>query len=116
MNHEWLGWRGGEVTITVDLDSAQDLRFLGLGALNEPSSWIHPPEAIEISTSLDGLTFEKQGDAPVKKGEGRREVAVVKPCKARYVRYIVHAWKAIPVGQPGAGEPAWLFLDEVIIN
>ncbi|MBK6752760.1 MAG: family 20 glycosylhydrolase [Flavobacteriales bacterium] len=116
VNHEWLGWRGGEVTITVDLDSAQDLRFLGLGALNEPSSWIHPPEAIEISTSLDGLTFEKQGDAPMKKGEGRREVAVVKPCKARYVRYIVHAWKAIPVGQPGAGEPAWLFLDEVIIN
>ncbi|MBK8339935.1 MAG: family 20 glycosylhydrolase [Flavobacteriales bacterium] len=116
VNHEWLGWRGEEVTITVDLDSVQDLRYLGIGALNEPSSWIHAPEAIAVSTSLDGITFEQQGNAPMKKNDGRREVAVVKPCKARYVRYVVRALGSIPTGQPGAGQPAWLFLDEVIIN
>ncbi|MBP6697865.1 MAG: family 20 glycosylhydrolase, partial [Flavobacteriales bacterium] len=116
VSYEWLGWREGEVSITVDLDSAQDLRYLGIGALNEPSSWIHPPEAIDISTSLDGITFEKQGNAPIKASDGRREFAVVKPCKARYVRYVINALKTIPTGQPGAGEPAWLFLDEVIIN
>ncbi|MFT3885169.1 MAG: hypothetical protein QM724_07000 [Flavobacteriales bacterium] len=62
VNTEWLGWRKG-VTITVGLDSVQDIHSMGIGARNETYSWIHLPKRVTFSLSTDGRTFRTIGTA-----------------------------------------------------
>lgn len=132
---EWLGWKEG-VTITVDLGSVQDISYIGIGALNETHSWIHAPKAVEFSVSADGKNFTSAGMAfptmreipvipadPIKrrstamaKVQGRNVFTVEKPAQARYVRLDVLHIGGIPAGDPGAGNPAWLFLDEIEVR
>ncbi|MFN6177880.1 MAG: family 20 glycosylhydrolase [Flavobacteriales bacterium] len=115
VNTEWLGWTEG-VTITVDLGSEQDVREVSIGALNETHSWIHLPERVEFSISADGKTYLPVGSAEVKAGAGRNAFSLGKVGKARYVRIHVKHLGKIPDGFPGAGNPAWLFLDEIEVR
>ncbi|MEZ4738559.1 MAG: hypothetical protein R2818_04180 [Flavobacteriales bacterium] len=48
--------------------------------------------------------------------QGRNVYAVEKPTQARYVRLEVLHSGPIPAGDPGAGDPAWLFLDEIEVR
>lgn len=135
VNTEWLGWREG-VTITVDLGSVQDISRIGIGALHETYSWIHAPKAIEFQVSTDGKNFTSVGMAiptmreipvipadPIKRKstvmaqvQGRNVFAVEKKTQARYVRLQVIHSGPIPAGDPGAGNPAWMFLDEIEVR
>ncbi|MBK8500230.1 MAG: family 20 glycosylhydrolase [Flavobacteriales bacterium] len=115
VNTEWLGWKQG-VTITVDLGSEQEFSFVGIGALNETYSWIHLPERVDFSLSTDGKTFTPLGTRKAKPVVGRNSFGVEQAGKARYVRItVVHPGK-IPDGFPGAGNPSWLFLDEIDVH
>ena len=115
VNTEWLGWRGS-VTITVDLGSEQDVRTAGIGALNETYSWIHLPEQVEFSTSNDGKTFVSQGSTKVKPGVGRKAYKFDLVTRTRFIRFTVKHPGKIPEGYPGAGNPAWMFLDEIEVR
>lgn len=115
VNTEWLGWRKS-VTITVDLGSVQEINYLGIGALNETHSWIHLPEKVDFLTSPDGKTFIPYGTRIQKSKGGRVAFGVEKVGEARYVRFAVKHSGNIPEGFPGAGDPAWLFLDEVEVR
>ena len=135
VNTEWLGWREG-VTITVDLGSLQEISRMSIGALHETYSWIHAPKAIEFLVSTDGKNYTSAGMAfpqmreipvipadPIKRRStsmarvhGRNAFALDKPTKARYVRLVVQHIGDIPPSDPGAGNPAWMFLDEVEVR
>jgi hexosaminidase len=115
VNTEWLGWTES-VTITVDLGSVQDVRTVSIGALNETHSWIHLPELVEYSTSDDGKTFMLHGSAKGKASPGRNAYTFNLGAKSRYIRFTVKHPGKIPDGFPGAGNPAWLFLDEIEVR
>ncbi len=116
VNYEWLGWRT-DVTITVDLGSAQDLNHISIGALEENTSWIHLPEKVTMSTSTDGVKYEVLGTVlPAPDASGNTQFAIDQAVGARYVRFVVKNVARIPDGLAGAGSPAWLFLDEIDIR
>ncbi len=116
VNYEWLGWRT-DLTITVDLGSAQDLNHIGIGALEENTSWIHLPEKVTISISTDGVKYEVLGAVlPAPDASGNTQFAIDQAVGARYVRFVVKNVARIPDGLAGAGSPAWLFLDEIDIH
>ncbi len=117
VNTEWLGWKGGSTVVTVDLGAEQDITRLSIGALSEPTSWIHLPRAAAFSVSSDGVRFTPVGAATVTKGrEGRHELGTTKACRGRWVRVRVDAVQRIPDGLAGAGSPAWMFLDELEVR
>ena len=133
VNTEWLGWRTS-VTITVDLGSEQDITSLAIGSRNETYSWIHMPKRVSFSVSSDGKTYKPVGNSTPStatetwRDEGGREqlrsksplgrqlFSTAATGKARYVRITVEHPGAIPEGYPGAGSPAWMFLDEVEVR
>ena len=116
VNYEWLGWRT-DVTITVDLGNAQEIKHIGIGALEENSSWIHLPEKVTISISSDGVKYEVLGTVvPAPGASGNTQFAIEQAVGARYVRFAVKNVARIPDGLAGAGSPAWLFLDEIDIR
>ena len=116
VNYEWLGWRN-DVTITLDLGEERPLTYIGIGALEEKSSWIHLPEKVTISTSTTGEAYDVFGTVlPAPDAKGNSQFVIERPIGARYVRFEVKNVAHIPDGLAGAGGPAWLFLDEVDIR
>ena len=43
-------------------------------------------------------------------------VNAASPSAVRFIRVSARAGGVLPVGHPGAGQPAWLFADEVIVR
>lgn len=119
VNTEWLGWVAAKdpVTITVDLGSEMEISHIGIGALEERVAWIHPPEVVNFSTSTDGVVFTDLGrGVPDPGATGRMDLEVDGSVKARSVRFEVRGVAKIPDGMAGAGQPAWIFLDEVVVR
>jgi hexosaminidase len=90
---------------------------------------IYLPVGVEVALSRDGKDFtvaaEAKGDASAEGGaSGAKEVdpfvrpirREVKPQRARFVRVLARNVGSIPAGHPAAGEKAWLFVDEVLVN
>ena len=72
-----------------------------------------------MQVSADGKNFttvaEKQ--VPVPASEGASPFTVSWPeTEARYVRVIAEPLGIIPAGNTGAGDEAWLFIDELVLN
>ena len=56
------------------------------------------------------------GGAAADARPGRNAFAIDKAATARYVRIAVKHIERIPEGHAGAGNPAWLFLDEIEVR
>jgi len=118
----WQGYEGEDVIATVDLGSVKPVSKIWAGFLQQTGSWIFMPVSVEYFTSMDGKTFKwvAQRKSPVgEKAEGTeiRDFAVtLKNARARYVRIHAHNRGVCPVWHPGAGQKAWLFVDEIGIR
>jgi hypothetical protein len=120
----WQGFLGSGIDIIVDMGAIDTLRKVSVGLLDAPSSWIFFPEGMELLCSSDGLTYQ-----PI-----NRDVINLKPATdptahrihevrfdqlnilTRYIRLRSFGNYRCPDGHPGAGQPAWLFADEVMIH
>jgi len=117
VNHEWLGWRDEQVSISLDLGAAQWVSRISLGALAERHGWIHPPENVSISVSETGTDFIDLGSASrTELPFGHMLYSVSTPMTARYIKVLVKGIGVIPSGDPGAGDRPWMFLDELHVE
>lgn len=124
VNSAWLGWHdpghagtADPITITVDLGRVEKIERVALGIWHEPHSWIHAPRAVTVRSSKDGRTFTPHAtiDRPAD-ANGRTPYVTTKRGRARHVQVQIHGIGTIPEGQPGAGYPAWIFLDELEVH
>ncbi len=113
-NNEWLGWGGSDLEAIINLENKEEISQIQIGFLNEELSWIYLPKEIEFLISDDGKTFTSIGKTTVK--DNRFAKLQVTKIKTTYVKIIATNFGNIPTGNPGAGEPAWLFCDEIQIQ
>jgi hexosaminidase len=117
-DHEWLGWSGQDVDILITLDTVQLLSSLDLRFHYSPNQWIYLPKALELAVSTDGVkyrTLYTNRKLPAATAGRILEwpVRFKKQASARYIRLKVQRYGLIPAGNPGAGQEAWLFMDEL---
>lgn len=116
---EWLAWEGKSIDATLDLGAATKVTQIATRFINSRGSWIHLPTSVEVLGSVDGKTFtrlglqqnfdnSKEGNLPV--------LFTVPSASVRYIQLIAHPVIIIPAGFAGAGNPSWLFMDELIIK
>ena len=80
------------------------------------------PKRIEFETSTDGVNFTKAADittdvAPEEMTEQIRNYSQnIKTIKARFVRVKATNLGKIPAWHPGAGDDAFIFVDEIFVN
>ena len=118
-------WTGFE---TVDLeavvDFGKDLQFssIATGFLQNINSWIFMPKKVEYFVSEDGKNFQKLGEVKNPKSINQREEERIDykldfdEQKAKYIKVIAKNQKICPPWHVGAGGPAWLFADEIIVK
>lgn len=118
---EFLGFEGTDLEAVIDLGRTQPITTVTVWALSDPGSWIHGPSAVEILISSDGKRFRPAGKTLLENAGSKRAVTVNiagqnKHIKTRFVKVNVKNFGTIPQGQPGAGNPAWLFVDEIQVH
>ena len=84
---------------------------------------IFMPRAIEIFTSKDGNSFQKialLNPEPTKSTTPPRfnflKAEIPKNKNHNFVKILLQNIPAIPDWHPGKGTPAWIFLDEILIQ
>jgi hexosaminidase len=116
---EFLGFEGENCEAILDFGKEISLSSVTIHSLRQTGSWIWRPLTLEVFLSEDGKTFTSAGLTDNFKakisGNGTMTVSF-KSAKARYTKVVVTNWGAIPADEPGAGNKAWLFVDEIEVN
>ena len=122
MDGKWLGFQSEDLDATLTLTETREVSSVRLGYLYTPNSWIFEPQSLIISGSQDGKEYFELGrlnlsDINEQMINGRNEIGFTFPPK--WLKYLkIHAENigVCPPGHPGEGEPAWLFVDEILVK
>jgi len=116
---DWLGWVGDDLEADIDLGKIQKLDTVRLHTLDQNGSWVYLPREVEVLVSDNGRDFRPAGTSAVFNRElmtmGWISVKL-QDAAARYIRVIAKNYGLIPQGRPGAGNKAWLIVDEIQVK
>ena len=117
----WQGYYGVDLIATVDLGVSKRINRLAGSFLQEIYSWIWMPTEVEYFVSDDGKNFRSVGkvknDVPQDAdGAFIQEMEVRPRTNARYVKMVAKTIGTCPEGHVGAGQKAWIFCDELVIE
>lgn len=117
----WLGFSEKDMIATIDLGEETSIKTISLGCLQRYKDWIFLPSSVTFETSNDGITFTPIQTVSNNISQDEKE-PVIKDFtttfpeqKARFVR-VTAKNTVCPNGHPGAGKPAWIFADEIVVN
>jgi len=106
----------------IDLGKPEKISKLTTGFLQDINAWVFMPLSVEYLISDDGKTFKKIGLAENMVAENdwntqTKDFTVsFKPQNTRFIKIIGKNRGVCPDWHKGAGNPAWLFADEVVIE
>ncbi|MBO3699920.1 sialate O-acetylesterase [Roseivirga sp. E12] len=120
-DESWLGFEETDLAATIDLGSSQRLENISIGLLQDVGVWIFFPEYVEISWSEDGKSFNKpqrmeHGVSQREFGQLMKRLRLEKKIQARYIKVYAKNVGKCPDWHVGAGEKAWLFVDEITVK
>jgi hypothetical protein len=117
----WQGYQGQDFEAIVDLETVQEIHEIGAGFLRDIRSWIFFPTSMHIETSIDGEHYELYGDfvCPHSHEEYTPMVddfMIQKETRARFIKVKAINYGDLPEWHLGAGYPAFIFIDEIIVK
>jgi hexosaminidase len=117
---EFLGFSGTDLDATIDLGSTQQFSEVAVHFLVQKTSWIWAPKSAVIMISEDGINFHPVNSSYspdlINAVNGNNAINFVLHEKARYIRVIAENQGLIADGNAGAGNKAWLFIDEIEVK
>ena len=116
---EWLGWCGRDFEGTINFEKPTTISSLRTRFFHRPPSWIWTAKKVTLAISEDGINFtplaEKDVTVPTTYGASSFELTWT-PVTTKHLRITVEPWGSIPKDNPGEGTPAWLFVDEMVVE
>lgn len=119
----WNGWLDHDLDAVIDLGEVHPIRSVELSLLEQVNVWILFPEVLELYQSSDGrdwqLVDKSVTKRPVVPDAASRELVGFKlpdGLHARWLRVVAKSGRRLPAWHPGAGKPAWIFADEVVVR
>ncbi|GAB4091872.1 GH92 family glycosyl hydrolase [Flaviaesturariibacter terrae] len=118
---EWQSYWGNDFEATVDLKTVRPVHYLGVHVLQDPGPWILYPKEVIFSVSDDGKEFRELARvrntvAPEAPGVQVQSLGQEVQVQARFIRVRAVNGGPLPPGHLSAGQPAHLFIDEVLVN
>lgn len=120
--YNWLGFSGADLEVVLDLGDIRDVRRIE-SAYYQHAPWsMVLPRRVEYWISTDGERFDQVGDVghdlplDTEGAQMRDFIAEFAPREARYVRVKAHTIGNMPDWHPGAGRPARMLVDEIVVE
>jgi len=116
----WVGYYGNDLETTIDLESIKTVNNISIRCLEDVASWIlYPTDFIVYASKTKNGTFKKVAAVKISRnGEGgdseaKKITAVIPNTSGRYFKLKIKNHKVLPKWHPSAGNPSWLFIDEI---
>jgi hexosaminidase len=119
---EWQAWSATNMEVVIDLQEPSEIHTISLGSLQNVAASIFFPKKMEFFVSDDGVKFQKVAELgndvdPLSAEKQLKEFTVsFKPVKPGYVKVIAYNIGKCPIGSPGEGKDAWMFVDEILVD
>ncbi len=121
---DYQGYYNQDVVAIITFQTPLALSEVGFSYIQDHKSWIFAPSAIKVEGSIDGVTYVALGQQilppakPTDKNPLRNQVLLQldhdKHLKFKYLRYTLSNPGKLPEWHLGAGNPTWLFIDELL--
>lgn len=118
----WLGYQGTDLEVLIDFGEPVSCSTLETNFFLDLVSWIFLPTGIRIDRSDDGEIFTQvysQQIADPEQSTGQKPVHFsfrFPLTTSRYLKFTAFNRKVCPAWHRGAGQPAWIFTDELIVR
>lgn len=117
----WKGYQDQDFEAVVDLGAVQAVNRLAAGFLQDAGSWIMMPKSVEFWLSEDGVRFTRAGGVGHTIPETEMtavsaDLELKLHARSRYVKIIARKFGSLPGWHLGAGSPAFIFIDEILIE
>jgi predicted alpha-1,2-mannosidase len=118
----WQGYHGVDMVVIVDLGKQTTVHKLAAGFLEDQNSWIFMPVEVTFSISEAQDNFKTiavlKNDLPEKTYEPIKKDFTLSGLEitGRYIKIIARNIGTCPPWHKGAGEKAWIFSDEILIE
>ena len=120
-DNEWLGFWGDDIEITIDFEKPTEINSVSTRFHNGNGQWIYAPRTLAARATLENndfiatkLLIEEVNDSPtipvVLKFSEQSKIL------AKKIKIIIPSYGKIPEGKQGAGNKAWTFIDEIIVE
>ena len=121
----WLGFLSDTIAMEVLFVDKKLCNSLIISTLIDKGAWVFPPRKIVVYAKNKQSAWEQIGlwqaeNTSTSNAPGPNYAEFIslelQPMKTREIRIEVLPWGLLPLGHPGAGTPAWLFLDEIVFQ
>ena len=122
MDGTWQGFEGVDLDATIDLGKILPVKQISCSFLENQVAWIFLPKSIQVSISSDGRKYETVGNYDIgtdqfdTKSNVKDYITEFATKQIRYVRVKAQNIGVCPDWHPGAGDKAWLFADEIVVQ
>ncbi len=118
----WQGFQSQDFEAIIDLKKVKEVNKVTAGFLQDTRSWIIMPTSLIIEVSKDGKKYVKVGETictidPQNYTTQIKDLEVVfKKIRTRYIRVVAKNFGQLPKWHAGAGDHAFIFIDEISID
>jgi len=120
--NNWFDFQGKDLDVVIDLGKMQKVQHLEC-AFYQLAAWLSlVPKRVKYFISEDGKTFNPVGTIentlPIDQYDSflRDFIVDFPPADVRYVRVVAHTIGNTPESHPGAGQAAWMHIDEIVVE
>lgn len=120
---EWLGFWGDDIEITIDFDQPKIVNSISTRFHNGNGQWIYAPKEVTIQYLLqDEMMFVtdkhdiKASKNSIVNFQSKMTKVEDRNMKVKSIIIKVPNYGTIAEGKQGAGNKAWTFIDEIIVN
>lgn len=114
----WIGIARKDLIPTIDFGEQISFSRIQTTVLENTASWIHYPDGIGVYTSQDNEVFtliHHITQEQIIEADGHIDITFPDQ-NTRYLKLIFKNIEEIPAGYPGAGQGAWMFVDEIAVE
>ena len=120
--YNWLTFSGQDLNVVIDLEEIKEVKRIE-SAYFQYGYWLRLfPKKVDYYVSENGEDFEQVGSVfntlPITQygGQQRSFISEFEPRKARYVKVVAQTVGNTPEWHPGAGRPANITVDEIVVE
>jgi hexosaminidase len=100
----------------IDLGNNQPISEIVVHAFEQKGSWIYKPASLSFYKSDEGTNFSPIEIPVIMGGVKNLLYKVNLQLSTRYIKVVAKNNGTIAAGEPGAGNNAWLFVDEIEVK
>jgi len=117
----WQGYLGNDMDVVIDFGKEVPVTSVMVTMLQNQRSWIFLPKYVEYSLSSDGKKWHSVNQV-VNTVSPKEEQVFIQPftqafpsTPARFLRVTAKNYGVCPAWHEGAGQPSWIFVDEIVV-